>query len=64
MSARFTTSEPPFRAPVSQWQSERARGVLRPLETPADRRFNRYCYWLGLVPLIAAVALAHFGVHA
>lgn len=33
MSARIRTSEPAYRAPVSQWQSERARGTLLPMDS-------------------------------
>jgi hypothetical protein len=32
MSPRIQTSEPAYRAPTSQWQRERARGRLQPME--------------------------------
>lgn len=55
MSPRIQTSEPAFHAPVSQWQRERARGRLQPMETlPVSHREAR---WTCAIVALSTVAV-------
>ena len=53
MSPRIQTSEPAYHAPVSQWQRERARGRLQPMEQSDVQELT----WLALIWLVVAPVL-------
>lgn len=59
MSPRIQTSEPAYHAPVSQWQRERARGRLQPMETlPVSRWEARATYAVVVLSTVAVTIIA------
>lgn len=62
MSARIHTSEASYRPPVSQWQAERARGPLQPLQvvrkaTVSDWLSGFFCV-AGIIAIVTAWGIA------
>lgn len=59
MQPRIYTSEGAYHAPVSQWQRERARGRLQPMETlPVGRWEARATYAVVALSTVAVTIVA------
>lgn len=48
MSPRIVTSEPAFRAPVGQWQRDRAAGRILPMVDSQGRQMSFGRWWAEL----------------